>query len=364
MFKDSLDYAKAACDTMIRRYRPEQLPPVGRFHYHQGVFLSGMYQVYLLCKNEDYFSYIRAWVDSIIDEHGEIHWYDSGQLDDIQPGILLFPLYERTGDKRYQKALEELMSSLARFPKNQEGGFWHKVKYPEQMWLDGLYMAGPVAVQFASFSGQQQYADNAVRQALLMQEKTRDAETGLWYHAWDASGKEGWANPLTGCAPEFWGRSIGWVPVAVLNELEGLPKDHSERKKLEKLTADLLKAVCRYQSGDGRWYQVVNKGGQSGNWLENSCSCLFTAALCKAVRMGLLEETYLQHARAGYEGVLKTLTWSGEDLEIGDICVGTCVGDYDFYCARPKSVNDLHGVGAFLLMCAEATRSDTEKNRD
>lgn len=357
MDKDALTYAKAACDTMMRKFRPEELPPVGRFHYHQGVFLSGMYQTYLLCGEEKYFSYVKAWVDSIIDVQGQIHSYDSTQLDDMQPGILLFPLYEKTGDVRYKKALEEMMPHIQNFPKNDAGGFWHKVKYPNQMWLDGLYMAGPVAVMYALFSGQKEYAENAVRQALLMQEKTRDEETGLWYHAWDASGQMQWANPKTGCAPEFWGRSIGWVPVAVLDELELLPADHEKRGELEALVRNLLQAVCRYQSPDGRWYQIVDKGGQTGNWLENSCSCLYTAALCRAVQKGILGAEYLEQARKGYQGVIQSLAWSGSDLEIGDICVGTCVGDYAFYCARPRSVNDLHGAGAFLLMCAAVQRA-------
>lgn len=121
-----LDYAKAACDTMMRRFATADLPPKGRFHYHQGVFLSGVYQTWKLCQEEKYFQYIKDWVDSIIDENGEIHDYDEGQLDDIQPGILLYPLYERTGDERYKKALDTLLPIIKNFPRNKEGGFWHK----------------------------------------------------------------------------------------------------------------------------------------------------------------------------------------------------------------------------------------------
>jgi unsaturated rhamnogalacturonyl hydrolase len=119
------------------------------------------------------------------------------------------------------------------------------------------------------------------------------------------------------------------------------------------MCTDLLKALCRYQSEDGRWYQVVNKGDQPGNWLENSCSCLYVAALCKAMRLGYLSADYADAAKRGYEGVIRSLEWQGEDLQIGNVCIGTGVGDYDFYCARPTSVNDLHGAGAFLLMCTE-----------
>lgn len=220
MYVTALDYAKAACDTMMGRFAASDLPPKGHFHYHQGVFLSGVHQTWRLCQEEKYFRYIKDWVDSIIDENGEIHDFDEGQLDDIQPGILLYPLYERTGDNRYKKALDTLLPIIKNFPRNREGGFWHKRWYPHQMWLDGLYMAGPIAAEYASRFDKKEYMDES----------------------------------------------------------------HPMYEKLKEIVCALLKAVCRYQSEDGRWYQVVDKGGQEGNWLETSCTCLFVAAICKAVK--------------------------------------------------------------------------------
>ena len=353
--KRPLDYARAACDTMMRKYRAEDLPPKGRFHYHQGVFLSGVYETYKQCREEKYFQYMKDWVDSIIDENGEIHTFNKGELDDIQPGILLFPLLERTGDQRYRKALDTLMEVIRNFPRNKDDGFWHKDCFPDQMWLDGLYMAGPICAEYAWRFGKKEYLDIAVQQALLMREKTEDKKTGLWYHAWDCDKKAEWADKKTGLSPEFWGRSMGWVPIAVLNEMDYMPEDYEKREEMESLVRDLLQALCRYQSEEGRWYQVVDKGGQPGNWLENSCSCLYVAAICKAVRKGILKDTYLTQAEKGYHAVIRSLDFSGEDLLIGQVCIGTGVGDYRHYCERPVSVNDLHGVGAFLLMCSEAS---------
>ena len=349
-----VDYARAACDTMMRKFKAEDLPPKGHFHYHQGVFLSGVYQTYVLSHEEKYYQYMKDWVDYEVNDKGEIREYDKGQLDDIQPGILLFPLHKRTGEEKYKKALDTLLPIIRDFPRNEAGGFWHKEWYPNQMWLDGLYMAGPISAEYAYRFEKPEYLDLAAKQALLMQEKTRDPETGLWYHAWDCSKKAEWADPETGLAPEFWGRSIGWVPVAVLNELDFMQKDHKNYEVLRTLVRNLLLAVLDYQSKEGRWYQVVNKGDQPGNWLENSCSCLFVAAICKAVRKGILELKYLEAAKKGYHAVINSLEWDGENLLLGGICVGTGVGDYKYYCERPVSVNDLHGMGAFLLMCTEA----------
>lgn len=354
--KEPLFYAVKACETMMRRWKAEDLPPKGHFHYHQGVFLSGMYKTCLLCKEDSYFDYIKAWVDSAIDGEGNVKDYDPGQLDDIQPAVLLYPLKDRTGDPRYQKALDTLLPVVLNFPRNEEGGFWHKQWYPNQMWLDGLYMAGPVSAEYAKRFSKSKYRDLVVEQAVLMEKKTRDPKTGLWYHAWDCSKKAEWSDPETGLSPEFWGRSIGWVPVALLDDLDFMEPDFGGRKTLEDIIIRLLKAVCAYQSDEGRWYQVVDKGGEEGNWLENSCSCLFAAALCKAVRTGILDKEYLKPAVKGYEGVIRSLSWDGDDLLIGNVCIGTGVGDYKHYCERPVSTNDLHGVGAFLLMCEEAAQ--------
>lgn len=352
-FEQPLDYAMAACDTMMRKFKAEDLPPKGRFHYHQGVFLSGMYKTYELCKEEKYYDYIKEWVDSAIDEDGKVKDCDERQLDDIQPGILLFPIYKRTADLRYKKVLDRLLEVVKDFPRNPEGGFWHKEWYPNQMWLDGLYMAGPISAQYGYEFNKKEYHDIVIQQATMMIEKTRDHKTGLLYHAWDYSKKEAWADKETGLSPEFWGRSIGWVPVALLDNMDFFDKNDSAYKRMEAMVKDLLSAVCKYQSESGLWYQVVDKILEEGNWPEISCSCLFVAALCKAVRIGILDKEYLEQAKKGYEAVINTLTFIGDDIQIDGVCIGTGVGDYKHYIERPTSANDLHGVGAFLIMCEE-----------
>ncbi len=354
--KRPLYYGQAACDTMMRKFEAAALPPVGRFHYHQGVFLSGMHQIYELCGKEEYFQYIKDWIDSNIDENGEIHNCHSNKLDDIMPGNLLFPLLERYDDETYEKLLHKLVPIVLNFFKNEVGGFWHMEICPDQMWLDGLYMGGPICAKYSKKYGKPEYLESVIEQIRIMHKYTVDEETGLWYHAWDCSKKADWADPVTGKSSEFWGRSIGWVTVAGMIDLDYIPEDHKDRAEIEKIVVDLIKAVCKYQSEDGRWYQVVDKGHLPENWLENSCSCLYTASICKAVAKGLLDESYLEIARKGFEGVINSLTWNGDDIEIGNVCIGTCVGDYAHYCARPTSTNDLHGVGAFLIMCAEAEK--------
>ena len=349
-------YAEQACATMMRKFDAAELPPRGHFHYHQGVFLSGMYQTYLLTGNEAYQRYIKRWVDSVFDEHARIRQYDHADLDDIQPGILLYPLLDYTQDDFYRKAIESVAAQLPDIPRNVCGGFDHKVSLPGQMWLDGLYMSGPFMAEYAAKFDRPDLRELVIGQALLMEQKTRDPNTGLLYHAWDSTRQAPWANPATGRAPEFWGRSIGWVPVAVLDDLDWIDPALPGYAALARLVKNLLTAVCCFQSGEGRWYQVVNKGSQPGNWLENSCSCLFVAGICKAVCKGILPPEYAHCAAKGFAGVIHSLTYRGDELLLGQVCVGTGVGDYDYYCKRPVSTNDLHGMGAFLLMCTAMQR--------
>ena len=348
-----LDYARAACDTLMRKFDAQDLPPKPQFHYHQGVFLSGMHETWKLCGEEKYFEYMKAWIDSVFNPDGSIVYCHFANLDDIMPGILLFRILDRTGDKFYETCLASVWEEVEAIPTNPEGGFWHGTECTNQMWLDGLYMSGPFIAEYAKRFDKPEWAKKIVANALMMRNKTHDPYTGLMYHAWDGQREKPWADKFHGRAPEFWGRSMGWVPVALLNDLDHLPEDIVGREEVLHMCTDLLKALCRYQSEEGRWYQVVNKGDQAGNWLENSCSCLYVAALCKAMRLGYMGEEYADAACRGYEAVINSLEWKGEDLQIGNVCIGTGVGDYAFYCARPTSVNDLHGAGAFLLMCTE-----------
>jgi unsaturated rhamnogalacturonyl hydrolase len=188
-----------------------------------------------------------------------------------------------------------------------------------------------------------------------------DPVTGLLYHAWDDSSEVDWADKRTGLSSQFWGRAIGWYAVAHLEILDCLPAGHPYRSELINAERDLVNALIRYQddsggAGDGLWYQVVDRGDDPRNWHETSCSCLFLYAIAKSVRTGILDKSYARYADKAWAGVARTVKVEGDSLTVPKVCVGTCVGDYDFYLARPTVENDLHGMGAFLLAATEYHR--------
>lgn len=349
-----IDWARAACESLMAEYEPEALPPAGRWHYHQGVFLCGMEQLWLAGREERYDAYIKRYADKLIDDNGNFD-FARDELDAIQPGLLLFRLDERYGERKYRIALDKLRHLFHTLNRTSEGGFWHKDKYSYNMWLDGLYMGGVFALKYANAYGDDGLRAMVLQQERLMRKAMKDESSGLLYHAWDESRRMPWANPSTGCSPEFWGRSIGWYGLALAQFLDELEEGAEGREELGAELASLAKALVAYQdAASGLWYQVVDKGHRPDNWLETSCTSLFVYALAKAYRLGLADEGALEAAKRGYDGLIGIMESDERGrVTLPDICIGTSAGDYENYVTRPTSSNDLHGVGAFVLACME-----------
>ena len=372
-----IDYAKEACDAIMCKFSPATLPPQGTLFYHQGVFLSGMERVYKLCRDKKYFNYIKDYIDCVIGENGEIYGVDYEvtqwkpepefpenlkikaltMLDCKQPVILLYNLLDETGDEKYKKAIETISQSMYYWPVNDYGGYWHMMDQCNQMWLDGLYMAAPLSVMYSQRFGDNRLAERAVRQAIVMAENMKDSETGLYYHGWDPSKSACWADKKTGLSAHFWGRAVGWYAVAILDMLDFISQDHPQRERLEEIEANLLKALAKYQDEKtGMWFNVLDRTDCEKNWIESSCTNLFIYAYAKAIRTGVITEEYSSVLEKAYKGIVDNLHYDDEGhIVIDKVCVGTCIDDgtYEHYINRWEVINDLHGVGAFVLMCTE-----------
>ena len=363
MNKSPIEYACCCCDTMMRKFQAAELPPKGMFTYHQGVFLSGMMSLFKMVNDEKYLKYVTDWVDSVTTDDNKIicdktGWVSLETLDFRQPGIVLYKLYEQTNEEKYKECLKYLAKTLKNFPTNSDGGFWHMVSQKNQMWLDGLYMAGPLMTMYALLSGETEFFDIAARQIDVMYKHMYDEKSGLMFHGYDESKKAVWANAKTGCSSEIWGRAMGWYVTAIADMLDYIPQSHPMYVRIVEIESSLLKSIIKYQDITGRWYQVVNRIGEVGNWLENSASCLFVYSISKCVRKGILPPEYKDYADKGYNGIINSLKFENDDMILDDICVGTCIdeGDFKHYSEREKCQNDLHGTGAFVLMSTEYSK--------
>ena len=242
-----------------------------KWHYEHGLVIKAISEVGAASGENRFHGIDQEWIDHFVNEKGEICTYRVSEfnLDQVNPGKLLFPLYHRTGDGRYAAALKLLRSQLRDQPRTPSGGFWHKQIYPNQMWLDGLYMAGPFYAEYAVTFNEPAIFDDLIHQFMLIEQHARDPQTGLLYHAWDEAKAQQWANPGTGCSPHFWGRAIGWYVMALVDVLDFLPSEQPHFAKLIDILNHLAHAMTRFQDpASGLWYQIVNFPDRPGNYRE------------------------------------------------------------------------------------------------
>jgi unsaturated rhamnogalacturonyl hydrolase len=276
------------------------------------------------------------------------------------PGNLLLVLLQETNEAKYRKAADSIRIRFDTYPRTEDGGFWHALSRQHQLWLDGMYMSMPFLVRYGAQFNDQAYAcDEATKQLLIYAKHLNDPASGLMFHAYDESGQQPWADPVTHHSSIFWCRAIGWYGMAVIEVLEVLPHNHPHRKELIALVQQLTDAYRKYQDpGTGLWYEVVDKGSDPHNWLETSSSSMYTYTISRAVERGYIGKRYADVACRGYRGVLKQLSNDADGhTHIANICGGTNVGDLDFYFQRPRNTDDFHGIGAFLIMNEQMRRS-------
>ena len=348
--KERFDWSEGViATTMHRKPAPKDL---GGWGYAVSLYLYGQYLFYLRTREKQHLDYIQGWVDSHVSIDGVID-KKVDALDYILPGNLLLILFKETGQQRYKTAAESIRKRLDTYPRTEDGGFWHAVSRRHQLWLDGMFMSMPFLVRYGAAFDEKIYAgDEAANQLLTYARHLNDPVTGLMFHAYDESGKQPWADPVTHHSAIFWCRAIGWFGMALIEVLEFLPHDHSHRAALIVQVGQLASAYEKYQdSATGLWYQVVDKGNLPENWLETSSSCMYTYTLSRAIERGYIAKRYARVAEKGYNGVLTKLSRDGDGFaHIADICEGTNVGDLNFYLTRPRSTDDFHGLGAFLIM--------------
>ncbi|UAY57404.1 glycoside hydrolase family 88 protein [Arachidicoccus terrestris] len=333
--------------------------------YDEGVILKGFENIWELTGDPVYYNYIQHSMDDFVDKNGVIRRYDSTsyKLDDINNGKVLLTLARVSGQKQYWKAAASLRNQLLHQPRTFDGGFWHKTIYPNQMWLDGLYMAEPFYAEYAMLSDEDTAFNDIGKQFVLMERHARDENTGLLYHGWDAAKVQKWADKETGLSPNFWGRAMGWYGMGLVDALDYFPKGQPYRDSLIQILNRFAEAVVKYQDKNSHvWWQVLDKAGKKGNYQEASASCMFVYTLAKGVRKGYLPASFEKAASEGFAGIVKTFI--GKDSTGMTVLNGTCEvaglggkpyrdGTYEYYINEKPKVNDGKGVGAFLLAGTE-----------
>ncbi len=341
-----------------------------RWSYEPGVVLKGMLSIWEQTADKQYFKYAQGYMDALIADDGTIKGYkkDDFTLDNVMCGRLALMLFNVTEKEKYYKAALQLRQQLKDQPRTTDGGFWHKNRYANQMWLDGLYMAEPFYADWAYTFHEDDDFNDIAKQFILMDQHARDPKTGLLYHGWDAAHKERWADPKTGLSPNIWARADGWYAMALVDVLDRFPTNNPDRVKLLAILNNLAASIQKAQDPKtGLWYQLMNKPTETGNYPEASASCMFVYALAKGAREGYLPSTYMAVARKGYKGILNKFIETDASGQVnlnGTVAVGGLGGNpyrngSDKYYLSEKVVkNDPKGIGAFIQASVEMERLD------
>ena len=364
-------YYTAFADSEMKRFpQAWQLDYGSRpfFGYTSGLGVLTMLKVWEKTGDRKYYDYAHQWADFMINDKGEIHAYnydiDPYNLDMINAGKVLFIFYKETGEEKYKMAMDRLYTTMMTHPRNSKGGFWHKQVYPWQMWLDGLYMASPYLAEYAVTFDKPELMEEVILQFLLVREYMYNEETGLYYHAWDEAKRQRWADPETGLSHEFWGRSVGWWFMALVDVLDFVPKDHMQRPTLIAMIQGLAEDLPKFQK-DGLWYQVMDKGDWEGNYLEASVSSMFMYSYAKAVNKGYIDASYRKYAEDAFKGLTTTLMRKDADgtLNLLQCCAVSGLGGspyrdgtYEYYINERIRENDAKATGPFILGCIELNK--------
>jgi len=362
-----LQWSQRMADSEMKRSdsKIQGKPGKGRWDYADSLFCHSLLNLGDVTKDPRYPDFTKRIFATWVEPKGTITSYKAAlySLDLIEPGRTALELYRRTKDQRYRKAADTLYAQLHDQPRTLKGGFWHKLRYQHQMWLDGLYMGEPFYAQYAATFKHPGDFEDIAKQFALVTDHTANPRTGLLYHAWDESKSAVWADPATGRSPNYWSRSIGWYAMALVDVLDWMPASHPARPQLIAELNHVAAGILKYQDQDsGVWWQVTDQGSRPGNYLESTSSSMFVYALAKGVNHGYLPKSELPALRKGYAGIIHQFIQKNRD---GSISLTHCCkvasldvkltkkkrdGSFAYYTkGEPIVLNDHKGVGPFIL---------------
>lgn len=342
------------------------------WNYMDGCVIKSILDLYEITAEKKYLDFADNFVDYFIMDDGTIKTFDPEEynLDSINASKNLFQLYKLTKKEKYRKAIEKTIDALKAQPRTESGNFWHKKIYPNQVWLDGLYMGQPLYMEYEAEYNNQKECLDTINQIKNVVKNMKDTRTGLYYHAFDESRKMFWCDPVTGLSQCFWSRALGWFAMALADTYEKTPDNLKEEKEyLKKIFCDLMHALLQYQDESGMWYQVTNLTGITPNYLETSGSAIFAYALMKGARLGLVPEDYYKYGEKAFYAICdKYLSEKDGELQLGGICLVAGLGGndnregtFEYYMREPIVENEAKGVAPLIMAYTEILRKNKTK---
>ena len=338
-----------------------------KWEYTPTLMARAFLELYNDTKDTTYLNHVQRFADLFIDRQGKILTYKKSlyNMDRIQGGNFLIMLHTLNPQPQYITAIETLREQVKEQPRTSEGGFWHKEVYPHQMWLDGLFTGTTFYARYAAWKNEDEDWSDIANQFIVVDKHTLKAN-GLNHHGWDESRQMGWSNPETGCSPETWGRAEGWYVMALCDVLELMPKDQPERPQLVAILNRVMESLLKVQDKKTHlWYQVPDRGGEEGNYLESTCSAMYCFGMAKGARLGVLDKKYKCEAKRVMNGLKKHKIRQNPDgtWSLIDCCAVAGLGGnpyrdgtYTYYVHERIRKDDPKGVAPLILACIELAR--------
>jgi unsaturated rhamnogalacturonyl hydrolase len=337
----------------VAAYRPYKQ---GAWCYEDGCIYRGLELLYGATGNVRWRDALRRLLERQVGPDGSLAGYSLSDynIDNILPGRALLFMAAATGEPRYRTAADSLVGQLATHPRTRSGVYWHKLRYPWQIWLDGLYMCHPFQVGYGLRFDRPDLVEDSLRQIALALEATFEPRTGLHAHAFDEARQQAWADPGTGRSRAHWARALGWLAMCLVDVAELVGPQAF--RPLEPQSRALFERLLALRQPGGLWLQVIDRPDMAGNFHETSSSAMIAYALRKAARLGLAS------APDGMiEAVLRASVRPkpGGGLEMADICEVAGLGAYEhryrdgspgYYLTEARVSDDAKGVGP-LMMC-------------
>ena len=338
---------------------------INGWNYIDGCMMIALLNMHKITGEKRYYDFAENFLDYYVFEDGSIRGFKEEEynLDNICEGRVLFDVYAMSGKEKYRKAIETLYGQIQRQPRTHEGNFWHKAIYPNQVWLDGLYMAQVFYARYTTdYEGGKNYADIR-RQCRTVREKMFDPETGLYRHGYDASKTAFWADE-NGCSKNPWLRSLGWFSAALIDVTTEVKDDPEFIAEMTGIAKELAKNLLPYIDQDsGMLWQVPNQVGREGNYPETSGSSMVAYFYLKGARLGILDASYAEVGAKIFQSICdRYLTETDGKLNLGGICLVAGLGPennrrrdgtYEYYISEPIVENDAKGLAPFLMCYTE-----------
>ena len=338
---------------------------INGWNYIDGCMMIALLNLYRITGEKRYYDFSENFLDYYVFEDGSIRGFKEEEynLDNICEGRVLFDVYALSGKEKYRKAIDTLYGQILRQPRTHEGNFWHKAIYPNQVWLDGLYMAQVFYARYTTdYEGGKNYADIR-RQFRTVREKMFDPETGLYRHGYDASKVAFWAQE-NGCSLNPWLRSLGWFSAALIDVTTEVKDDPEFIAEMTGIAQELAKNLLPYIDREsGMLWQVPNQVGREGNYPETSGSSMVAYFYLKGARLGILDASYAEVGAGIFQAICdRYLTETDGKLNLGGICLVAGLGPennrrrdgtYEYYISEPIVENDAKGLAPFLMCYTE-----------